>query len=819
MNERGLFLEALDKGDAERAAFLNVACGEDRDLRARVEALLASHQEAGSFLGWPAIEPTEDAVVTPDGSSETSDAGATALREAGLDFLAPPLREGSLGRLDQFEVLGVVGQGGMGIVLRAFDEKLHRVVALKVMAKDFTGSGAARKRFTREAKAAAAVVHDHIVPIHGIHDEGPVPYLVMQFIEGKSLQQKIDEEGSLELREILRIGLQAAWGLEAAHRQGVVHRDIKPANLLLENGVQRVKITDFGLARLMDNATVSQSGVVSGTPQYMSPEQADGQTVDHRSDLFSLGSVLYAMCTGRPPFRAAGTVATLKRVCEATPRPIRELNPDIPEWLCEVIGKLHAKQPGERYQTAQEVAELLEEQLSVVQQGGAVSMRSPVKVPQAPVTALAAVDPEEILERERLPWRIVAWVLALGGIAVLRFTRGYETLGIILCFAGATLLLQSVIARLQSLFRSTEGSASSEAIAPSMGSKPTPGHSAPFKVWRFLLTCLGLLVAGVALFLVQDHLPLGWLAIVLAIIASLTVVQPALAGRLTWRQLFTQRPILTSLAISVFLAVVGGAVYLLTYWASGPSDGGGVERAGPFDVRPEDNLILNLDDERLSVDVLPEGGGVHSYRGDGKRKGFKLEPGRYQVQAMRMGTQVFQRWITIQPEEKQTLDVDSSWVQLFNGRDLTEWKGIGDSPENWRVQHGVLSCKTYAPLQTGRENFRDFHVRVEARISRAGSLHVYAGNPTVFLEHTGVGFYPPTAKDDWQVYEMSVRGDEMASWVNGRIETPPMDRGRFKSGPIALSCGSQGGVEIRRIEIKELGPVPMSQGMPTTPPR
>src|SRR5205823_5906189 len=209
-----------------------------------------------------------------------------------LGFLAPATKPGVLGRLGHYEVLDVIGRGGMGIVLRGFDETLHRVVAIKVMAAQLASSGAARKRFTREAQAAAAVSHDHIVTIHAV-EEGSSPYMVMQYVPGVSLQQRLDREGPLQLPEILRIGTQTASGLAAAHAQGLIHRDIKPANILLENGVQRVKITDFGMARAVAEASLTQSGVVAGTPQYMAPEQARGETVDHRADLFSLGSVLY----------------------------------------------------------------------------------------------------------------------------------------------------------------------------------------------------------------------------------------------------------------------------------------------------------------------------------------------------------------------------------------------------------------------------------------------------------------------------------------------------------------------------------------------
>src|SRR5262249_22256929 len=172
----------------------------------------------------------------------------------------------------------------------------------------------------------------------------------------------------LERKEILRSGMQTASGLAAAHAQGLVHRDIKPANILLENGVQRVKITDFGLARAADEASLTQSGVVAGTPQYMAPEQARGETLDHRADLFSLGSVLYAMCTGLPPFRATTTMGVLKKVSDDMPKPIREINPEIPEWLVAVIDKLHAKDPADRYQSATEVGNVLGEHLAQLQQ-------------------------------------------------------------------------------------------------------------------------------------------------------------------------------------------------------------------------------------------------------------------------------------------------------------------------------------------------------------------------------------------------------------------------------------------------------------------
>ncbi len=285
-----------------------------------------------------------------------------------LAFLAPPREAGHLGRLGHYEVLEVVGSGGFGIVLKAFDETLHRVVAIKVMAPQLAAVASARKRFSREARSAAAITHEHVVAIHAVEEANDPPYLVMQYVAGTSLQERLDRTGPMQVKEILRIGMQAAQGLAAAHAQGVIHRDIKPANILLENGVERVKLTDFGLARMADDASVSQSGVIAGTPLYMAPEQARGEELDARADLFSLGSVLYAMCTGHPPFRAGSPLAVLRRVCEETPRPVREVNPDVPEWLAEVVAKLHEKDPDRRFQSAAEVADLLGRHLAHLQQ-------------------------------------------------------------------------------------------------------------------------------------------------------------------------------------------------------------------------------------------------------------------------------------------------------------------------------------------------------------------------------------------------------------------------------------------------------------------
>jgi serine/threonine protein kinase len=293
-----------------------------------------------------------------------------------LHFLGACERPGTLGRLGAYEVEEVIGHGGMGIVLKAFDPGLSRHVALKVLAPTLAGSATARRRFTREGKAAAAVRHDHIVAVYGVHEADGLPYLVMEHVAGESLQDRLDRLGPLEVRDVVRIGLQTASALAAAHAQGLVHRDVKPANILLEEGGAgevRVKITDFGLARTADDVSLTQNGVVAGTPEYMAPEQARGQAVDPRADVFSLGCVLYALCTGAPPFRADTPLAVLRRVCEDEPAPLRTRNPAVSAWLEAFVAGLLAKDPADRPASAEEVAALLE--------GYEAHLREPAAVP------------------------------------------------------------------------------------------------------------------------------------------------------------------------------------------------------------------------------------------------------------------------------------------------------------------------------------------------------------------------------------------------------------------------------------------------------
>jgi serine/threonine protein kinase len=369
MTEEQVFLAALDVSDrAARIAYLDEACGQNGELRRQVEELLAVHERSGQFLDEPAAEQIaaggpqslKDQTLAFNNAEVDGMADNKKTRDEcdDLNFLSHSTRPDSLGRLGHYEMLQILGRGGFGIVFRAFDDTLQRVVAVKMMAPQIATLSPARKRFLREARSSAQVRHENVVQVYEVGEQ-PLPFLTMEFIPGETLQQRLDLTGPLEVFEVLRIGRQIAEGLAAAHACDLIHRDIKPGNILLEGGSHKAKITDFGLARAADDASISQSGVIAGTPMYMAPEQALGQSIDQRADLFSLGSVLYQMVSGRPPFRASSALAVLKRVAEETPRPIPEIIPETPTWLCNIIAKLHAKNPEDRYQSAREVADVL----------------------------------------------------------------------------------------------------------------------------------------------------------------------------------------------------------------------------------------------------------------------------------------------------------------------------------------------------------------------------------------------------------------------------------------------------------------------------
>jgi serine/threonine protein kinase len=237
-------------------------------------------------------------------------------------------------------------------------------VAIKILAPHLTHQPRARERFAREARAVAAISHDNVLSIFSVSEASGLPYLVMPYVSGRSLAEKLEREGRLPMTQVLRIGIQTALGLAAAHAAGVVHRDVKPSNLLLEGDEERVRIADFGLASILDDGHLTQTGTIPGTPEFMAPEQAREEPIDARVDLFSLGTVLYLMSTGQSPFRAATPLASLRRVCDDQPRSVSDLNPEASAWFAAIVERLLQKSPTDRYQTAAEVAESLQHHLA-----------------------------------------------------------------------------------------------------------------------------------------------------------------------------------------------------------------------------------------------------------------------------------------------------------------------------------------------------------------------------------------------------------------------------------------------------------------------
>ncbi|HUE71775.1 MAG TPA: serine/threonine-protein kinase [Pirellulaceae bacterium] len=362
-----------------------------RGLSADEEAALHVHLEhcelccaqIEQLAGGEAWQQEAASLLTADELDEAvSVAAAWSEEDFSVGYLDPSDDANVLGRLGGYDVRAIVGRGGMGIVLKAFDRELKRLVAIKVLAPHLAHSSVARKRFAREAQGAAAVVNPHVIAIHHVQPTGRLPFLIMPLLTGESLAQRLKARGPLDLTEVLRIGMQAAAGLAAAHDQGLVHRDVKPANIFLEKGIERVVITDFGLARAADDVSMTRLGVVAGTPEYMSPEQARGEALDGRSDLFSLGCVLYEMATGVSPFRGDSTMATLRRIVDEKPAAMASLGPELPPWFNGIVERLLSKDPAQRFASASEVSDLLERCLSHLQQPTSVPLPSSL-VPQA----------------------------------------------------------------------------------------------------------------------------------------------------------------------------------------------------------------------------------------------------------------------------------------------------------------------------------------------------------------------------------------------------------------------------------------------------
>ncbi|HMB53498.1 MAG TPA: protein kinase, partial [Thermoanaerobaculia bacterium] len=348
-----LFDAALDLPREERAAFVEARCGDDEELRAELAAMLAAHERHEGILDAPA-SPWAERALAETTLAELSSTGSTADTPSIGGEVQPARRQ-----IGPYRLLRHIGRGGMGEVWQAYDERLDRFIALKFLPEDLAGHEEAKARFVDEARAASRLDHPAICTVHDVGDDGDGNlYIAMAFYEGRTVADRVTD-GPLPVAEALDVAARTAEGLAHAHEQGIVHRDVKPSNLMLTDRGE-LKILDFGIAKLSVGATaVTRSGMQVGTLSYMSPEQARGQTVDGRSDLWSLGVVLYEMLTGERPFQRASAYGTVEAILKGEPTPLAELRPDAPAAVEGVLRRALGKQPGERFTSGAEMASAL----------------------------------------------------------------------------------------------------------------------------------------------------------------------------------------------------------------------------------------------------------------------------------------------------------------------------------------------------------------------------------------------------------------------------------------------------------------------------
>lgn len=329
-----------------------------------------------------------------------------------LDFLDPPQNADEMGRLAHYRILSVLGSGGMGVVFAAEDTLLQRAVALKIMNPQAAAKRNAKERFLREARAVAKFEHEHIVPIYQVGEANGIPYLAMPLLKGMSIDQRLKQGIPFSIPQVLRIAKQAAEALAVAHEHGIVHRDIKPGNIWLEpvrGG--NIRILDFGLA-LPSNEDVSltQSGAIIGTPAYMSPEQAQSKKADHRSDLFSLGVVLYRMTTGKLPFQGDSAIGILTSVMMDTPIAPMDIRHDVPEGLSQLILQMLEKDVENRPDSASQVADRIQQ----IEVGLKPIAKNSVSIPESPDD-----QPDNQAQRRRPTWGYSAIGIAFAAMVLL----------------------------------------------------------------------------------------------------------------------------------------------------------------------------------------------------------------------------------------------------------------------------------------------------------------------------------------------------------------------------------------------------------------
>jgi hypothetical protein len=750
---------------------------------------------------WPATQ-----AGTTDTAQVRGGCPATEVQER-YDFLHPGVTPDELGRLGHYRVLRVLGAGGMGVVFHAEDLQLKRPVALKAMRPALTG-GAARQRFLREAQAMAAVKHDHVVTIYQVDQDRDVPFLAMEFLAGETLEDRLKREGKLPPAEVLRLGRETAEALAAAHERGLIHRDIKPANLWLEAPRGRVKVLDFGLARvLQDDAHLTQSGTVIGTPAYMAPEQARGEKVDQRCDLFSLGVVLYRACTGQLPFRGNNTLAILTALATQQPQPVRVLEPAVPSPLAELIMCLLDKSPQARPGSAGEIAQQL---LAIERQLAAEPARTEV----LPAKPHRSVSPPPIRGR----WR--RWAVAAVALVAL-VPLGYFFGGTVVRFAANKGVLVVAVddphievqVKQSGVIVQDRTTRREFVLAAAAGEIKVYEKDSGLELAtkKFTLTRGGKETVRVT---VERTKP-----------APVAIRPPSRPP---------EKP-------------SGAAVHPHKEAYKEPHKEAHKEphKEAHKEVHPDARRQGDPQVKAVNPQVKAVKPNITAVRPNITAVRPNITAVRPNITAVRPNITAVKPNITA---VKPNITAVNSWaaprekmVALFNGKDLTGWKVYPRGTGQWAVKNGILvSSGGQSHLFSERGDYRNFHLLAEAKINnkgnsgvffraafgpdppdgyeaqinathrdrvKTGSLYpargVWASNPALHILDKA-----PHEPDEWFTLEVICKGPKITLLVNRKktIEwTDPKEK--YRKGHFALQQHESGTVvQFRKIEVKELPP-------------
>jgi serine/threonine protein kinase len=780
----------------DRGVLVRLASGQ---LPAAEKAALEQHVAkcascAGMLRGLQGRDPSVQTIAadapSPVGEQAATVDGTAALlqpaaRSPSLTFLAPAQQPDEIGRLANYRVLKQLGAGGMGAVFLAEDISLERPVALKVMLPQAAEKKDAGTRFLREAKLTASIKNDHIVTIYQVGQQGDLPFLAMELLDGVSLEERLlRAEPKRPVPEVLRIGREIALGLEAAHARGLIHRDIKPANIWLEAPNDRVKILDFGLARPVDSGEhLTQSGVILGTPAYMAPEQAENLTVDGRADLFSLGCVLYRLCTGKMAFSGPTLMAILRSLATSTPPSVSQLRPGVPPRLTKLIDRLLAKDPAGRPASARAVVDeiaAIEKALNappVVRPLGP-PRKEPPSQPPVVTPRPAAPEPDRTAKlrvrrrapSRRWPWVVAALLLLGGGIlawVLLGTSPAKGTLVIDTDERGVEIVVRRngaiVIDRTsQRRIELPAGDYEIELAEKKEGLKLSPekftikpGDSETVKVWLDKAPVKPPVVPvktydemQVPFFNGKDlsgweGLPGFWQVKDGAIVGTVTPQNEGAVTCLCSKRQYRDFELKFQVRLTGDPALVNSGVQFR----------GEVANRSMFTVRgPQADMGFSSMGQNDWGSLYDSGRKQHLKRADADLVQKVLRPGEFNDYFLR----VVGNRVTIRLNEATTIDEEfadlppegiiafellrryppmevafrniqftdlTGFVPLFDGKSMVGWKEPPEQPRGWIVQDGNLigRSKTQHHLFSERADYENFHLRAEARVNRFGN--------------------------------------------------------------------------------------------------